>query len=94
MTTEAEFLEKLEAAHEFPGPYTFKLFGPNSPEFEGAAAEVIARHLPGVTPEFSARVSGKANHQCLTVVLEVASARMVMALYADFHEIQGLKMLM
>jgi putative lipoic acid-binding regulatory protein len=89
-----EYLAKLEALHEFPGPFTFKLFGPNAAEFAAAALAVVAKHLPEATPEVSSRLSGKAQHQCLTLVLEVDSAVRVADLYADFHQLDGLKMLM
>lgn len=94
MTSPTEFREKLEAAHEFPCNYTFKLFGPNEATFEQAAGAVVARHLPDVTPEVSSRKSSKANHQCLTMILPVVDAQQVMDIYADFHQIDGLKMLL
>ena len=93
-TTETEFREKLESAHEFPCDYTFKLFGPNEQTFADAAQAVVQKRLPGVTPEVSARVGSKSGHQCLTMVLPVADAQQVIDLYADFHKIDGLKMLM
>lgn len=94
MTTETEFLEKLEAAHEFPCKYTFKLFGPNEDRFVDDAKATAAKHLPDETPEVSVRVGSKGGHQSVTLVLEVQTAQQVVDLYADFHKIDGLKMLM
>jgi len=94
MTTEVEFKEKLEAAHEFPCNYTFKLFGPNEARFETDATAVVRRHLPDVKPQVSTRIGSKANHQCLTLILPVVDAQQVVDLYADFHRIDGLKMLL
>lgn len=94
MTDSAEFKEKLEAAHEFPCNYTFKLFGPNEPSFKEAALGTAKRHLPDVSPQTSSRVTGKANHQCLTMELPVLSAQQVVDLYEDFHKLDGLKMLL
>lgn len=94
MTDPEEFRQKLEAAHEFPCNYTFKLFGPNDSSFDDAAKAVVRRHLPDVTPQVSSRVSSKANHQCLTLILPVVSADKVIDMYADFHRLDGLKMLL
>lgn len=94
MKDTAEFKEKLEAAHEFPCNYTFKLFGPNEAGFNDAALATAKRHLPDVKPQVSSRVSTKANHQCLTLELPVISAQQVIDLYEDFHRIDGLKMLL
>ncbi len=95
MTTDTkEFKEKLEAAHEFPCNYTFKLFGPNDDVFNGAADDIVKRHLPGVKAQSSSRVSSKSNHQCRTLILPVISAQQIIDMYADFHKIDRLKMLL
>ena len=89
-----EYIAKLEAAHTFPGPYEFKLFGPNDDEFEAAVRDKVQENLPHGQPQYSKRTSGKDKHQCITVTAHVASAQKVVDLYAELHTIERLKMLM
>ena len=94
MVTREEFLEKLNLAHSFPCAYTFKLFGPNDEAFGIEVRSVLVKHLPAVQPSISNRPSSKANHQCITVVVDVPDAETVAAMYADFHSIDRLIMLL
>ena len=94
MTTEDEFREKLEALHQFPCAYTFKLFGPPEERFAEDALAIVEKHLPGTVVQQNSRASSSAKHRCLTLEFEVPSADAVIKLYADFHAVDGLKMLL
>lgn len=94
MTTHAELIEKLEAAHDFPCDYEFKLFGPNDDAFEAAARDKVQARFPGVEPDLSRRESAKANHQCITITLRVPDAETVVAFYAELRTIDRLKMML
>ena len=94
MATREEFLAKLNLAHPFPCPYTFKLFGPNDEAFGTEVRSVLVKHLPQAQPMVTRRPSARANHQCITVVVDVPDAETVAAMYADFHTIDRLKMLL
>ena len=88
------YKEKLEAAHTFPGPFTFKLFGPNGERFELEARRVLGQHLPNAKAQVSAHLSSKETYQCVTIVVDVPDADMVIDMYADFNAIDGLRMMM
>lgn len=89
-----EYKEKLEAAHAFPGPFTFKLFGPNGERFELDARQILSARLPGANAQVSAHLSSKETYQCVTIVADVPDADAVIDLYAEFNTIDGLKMMM
>lgn len=95
MSSERErFLQTLEAAHEFPGPYTFKIIGDNGPTLMDSAMAVVRSSLPRATPEVSVRESGKGNHQSITVIVEVPNAEVVHDIYASLKTLPGLRMLL
>lgn len=94
MGTRQQFLEKLNRAHDFPCAYTFKLFGPNDAAFGIEVRSVLVKHLPEAEPTVTQRPSAQANHQCITVVVDVPDAETVAAMYADFHIIDRMKMLL
>ena len=88
------FLEKLRAAHQFPGEYTFKLIGENTPTLVQCALVEIEKVLPGTEPQVSTRTSAKGNHQSLTLVFEVPDAETVQDLYQRFHALSVVRMML
>ncbi len=93
-TNEAEYIEKLNAAHEFPTMFTFKLIGKNDPEFEDGARDAIRTMYPDLEPSITRRESSKGRHVAVTVVMLVPNAEAVVALYRRFNALPGLHMLM
>lgn len=95
MTSEREqFVQTLEAAHEFPVRYTFKLIGDQGAGFEEEALALIRAALPGAEPEVSRRQSSQGRHEAVTMVVTVPSAEVVHDLYASFKPLPGLRMLL
>lgn len=88
------FIETLEAVHEFPGRYTFKLIGHNAPALQEGALEILRAELPGAEPEISRRESEKGKHVSVTLTVEVPSADLVHDLYVSFRKLPGMKVLL
>lgn len=86
--------ELLEATHEFPGPYTFKAFGPASEPFERAVVEAAAGVVAAERIRVSRRTSGTGRKVCVTLDVEVASADEVLAVYAALRAVPALAMLL
>lgn len=93
-TNEAEYIEKLNAAHEFPKMFTFKLIGKNAPAFEAGARDAVRAMYPDLDPTISRRESAQGRHVSLTVEMLVPNAEAVVALYRRFNALPGLHMLM
>lgn len=91
---EAEYLEKLREAHEFPGMFTFKLIGKTSASLEEGAREIIRSMYPDLEPSFTRRESSKGRHVSVTIEMLVPDAEAVVTLYRRFNELPGLHMLM
>ena len=88
-------LEALRAVHRFPGPYTFKAFGPNTDAF----TEQVLGRASGVVggPErvrIRVRPSRKGNHCCVTLVVQARSALQVQAIYEALRKTDDLVMLL
>lgn len=94
MADKQAFIDKLKAVHEFPGPYTFKIIGDNQPDLLHAVMDAVKARLPAANPEFSTRMSSGGRHQSITLILEVPDAESVSVLYAEFHALKGVRMLL
>jgi putative lipoic acid-binding regulatory protein len=88
------FLEQLRAAHEFPGPYIFKLIGDNSPVLLDSALEVLRSMIPSAEPSVSRRESSKGRHQSITLELRVEDAETVLLVYEQFRKLQGVRVML
>jgi putative lipoic acid-binding regulatory protein len=88
-----EFIEKLEEAHEFPGPYMMKVIGKNEPAFVALVLGVTRRVLDlDVDPEYSNRTTRSGRHVSVTLELTVESAVIVATLYEQMQTVDGLTM--
>lgn len=88
------FIEKLEAAHTFPCAYTFKLIGDAETQLRARALALIEASVEGADPSASVRESAKGNHVAVTIVAHMPDAETVARLYREFHELDGLAMLL
>jgi putative lipoic acid-binding regulatory protein len=94
VTERQQFLETLRAAHDFPTRYEFKLIGDNAPQLMDGALAVMRAALPEEEAEVSRRLSGKGNHQSITLVLRVPDAETVHSIYAELRELPGIRVLL
>jgi putative lipoic acid-binding regulatory protein len=87
-------IELLENAHEFPGPYMFKVIGK-------ADGNLLARTVAGVRmelgletdPPFRVRESVGGRHVAITLEPFVASATQVLAVYRRLKSTEGIMVL-
>ena len=84
-------LEKLNAAHNFPCRYEFKLLGVNSETFRNHARKVLSEHCPDVAYSARERASRKGTYVSLSITLCVENAEKVIELYQAFHRIPDIK---
>jgi uncharacterized protein len=91
---EHSFLEALRQAHEFPCRYTFKVIGENTTVFMARAIEVVRLVLPRAVPETSTRESRYGKAQSVTLVVEVPSAELVVAIHKGLGRIPGTKLVL
>ena len=75
------FREKLEAQHDFPGPYTFKFIIP-----EGKKDEVVARLPKG---ELSYKASSGKKYTSITLKATMKSSDEVIDIYTEVAKIEG-----
>ncbi len=94
MTTPAEdaqrLLALLEAQHDFPGEFTFKVIHHNEPGLAMTMVEAVCSATGIVRPpdEPRGRVSGGGRFASTTLELEVRTAQDVLDIYALLKEIE------
>lgn len=87
-------IELLEAAHEFPGRYMFKVIGRTENGFVGRAVAAVRDALSAaVDPPYSVRETAGGRHVSVTVEAEVQTAEDVLAVYRRVHQLVGLVVL-
>ncbi|TVR03984.1 MAG: DUF493 domain-containing protein [Deltaproteobacteria bacterium] len=95
MTRNMPSVERLEEVHTFPGPYTFKLFGPNDGTFTEQVRTAALRLVTDAAwIDQSVRPSSGGKHVCVTLDIQVESAHHVRAFYDDFGQIPNLRMML
>lgn len=95
MSDRNELLDKLNAVHEFPGDYVFKVIGTNSPEFISRVVQAAVIVL-GERADFSVstRESSGGKHQSVTLTVVVPQADDVLAIYDQLRVLEGVKFLL
>jgi len=90
MTGELPTLELLEARHNFPCPYTFKVIGKTGAGLEGRVAR-CAQDLLGLdeAPSTSVKTAAGGRHESVTVEPTCEGAQTVLDLYAALRNIDG-----
>ena len=87
-------LRLLEAYHEFPGEYTFKIIGPNGQEWQDAIRQAASGVLGDVGKCLQvSNHSRQGTYQSLTLTVHVESSQMVLKIYAALQKVPGVKML-
>lgn len=88
-------LESIEASHRFPGPFSFKIFGPMDQVFvDGIKAHVAPLLGDEGSYGFELRPSSKGNHCCVTLTMVADTSLDVQKLYDHLHDTPLLRMLL
>lgn len=94
-STYEESLRLLEDHHEFPGLYTFKIIGPNRPDWFSMIKESAECVLGPVGDclQPAAQSTGQ-RYQSLNLTIHVATATQVLEVYAVLKQVPEVKMLL
>lgn len=86
--------EVLEAAHDFPGQYTFKVIGKVEDGFVARVMVAVREELEVDTdPPFTLRQTPSGRHVAITLQPHVDSVYRVLAVYQRLCDVSGLVML-
>ncbi len=88
-----ESLRLLEACHEFPCRYTFKIIGPNRPDWFTSVRQAAENVLDAAELKVAGSSSGN-NYQSLSLEAHMENARQVMEVYAALKNVPEVKMLL
>lgn len=95
MKTHLPPLELLEATHQFPCPYTFKVIGEANERF---VQDVVGAVREGLTldfdPPYQSRESSGGRHIALTFEPVAESPEQVLAVYACIQQTEGVILLL
>lgn len=95
MSDRDSILDKLEDVHEFPGPYRFKVIGPNDDDFASRVIQsVLNASGPGAEPDVETRESSKGSHISLTVTITARSAEHVLDVYDVLQTLDDVKFIL
>lgn len=87
-------IELLEAQHDFPSSYTFKVIGKTDDGFVARVVAAVREELSmGSDPPFSLRQTPAGRHVAITLRPLVGSAYDVLAVYRRVRTVPGLVML-
>lgn len=88
-------LELLEARHNFPCVYTFKVIGKADGGFTSRIVSCVRDELNmEVDPQYSLRSTKNGNHVAITIEPECESAQKVLAIYSRLMGMDGVVMLL
>jgi putative lipoic acid-binding regulatory protein len=87
-------LDLLREHHTFPGPYTIKVVGENTPALLGRIQSVVGRITGDKNPKVKVRLSANGKHQAVSVTAQVPAAEDVMALYEALRRVAGVSLLL
>jgi len=87
--------ELLDATHDFPCRFTFKVIGRDESDFPGRTLHAVREVLElAGDPETSARRTANGKHVAVTIELEIDSAEQVLQVYARLQRLDGLELLL
>ncbi len=87
-------VEMLEAGHQFPGPYMFKVIGRTDNGFAARAVAAVRDELAyAVDPPFRTRETPGGRHVSVTLELTMQTAEQVRDVYRRLLKLSGLVIL-
>jgi len=88
-------VEVLEASHDFPCPFVFKVIGVAGDNFTGRIIACVRDELGiDVDPPFQIRNTKKGAHVSISLEPECDSAQKVLAIYSRLMGMEGVVMLL
>lgn len=88
-------IEILEASHDFPCSYTFKVIGVAGDNFTGRIIACVRDELGiNVDPPFSIRNTKNGKHVSISLEPECESPQKVIAIYSRLSGMEGVVMLL
>ena len=88
-------VDALESVHAFPGPYTFKVFGPGESSVMEDARSIALTHVESVEDvSLSTRASSRGTYVCVSLKMTVASAEMVREIYRALVRLESVRFLL
>jgi putative lipoic acid-binding regulatory protein len=88
-------IELLEATHQFPGPYMFKVIGRSENGFVARLVAAVREELEHDSdPPFGVRSAVGGRHLAVTLEPLVQSAQQVLAVYRRLRESAGVVMIL
>jgi putative lipoic acid-binding regulatory protein len=87
-------IELLEATHQFPGRYMFKVIGKSDHGFVARVVAAVRDELDEpADPPFRVRETAGGRHVAVTLTPTVQTAHQVLAVYRRVQKMAGLVML-
>jgi putative lipoic acid-binding regulatory protein len=88
-------IELLEATHQFPGPYTFKVIGRVENGFVARVVAAVRDELAQeVDPPYRFREAAGGRHVSVTLEPRIQNVHQVLAVYRRMRSVAGLVMLL
>lgn len=95
MSDRESTLQALSDCHSFPGPFTFRVIGENSPEFVARVVQAIVIALgTQAKPTIQLKESAHGKHQAIAASVEVGCAEHVLDVYAALKTVPGVRLLL
>ena len=87
-------IDLLEATHQFPGEYTFKVIGHLSNLFVARSVALMRQALDmEIDPPYTFRQTANGRFVAVTFQAPVESAEQVLEVYSHLRQVEGLIML-
>ena len=88
-------IEVLEANHEFPCVYTFKVIGAADGRFTSRVVSAVRDELKlDLDPPYTFRTTKNGNHVAITLEPKCETAQQVIAIYSRLTGMDGIVMLL
>jgi putative lipoic acid-binding regulatory protein len=95
VVSEDQSIQLLEAVHQFPGPYVFKVIGRVDNGFAARVVAAVRDELAGsADPPFRVRHTVGGRHVAVTLEPTVQTVHQILAVYRRIRRIPGLVMVM
>lgn len=90
-----DLIDRLNAVHNFPEDYEFKVIGPNDVAFVARVTQTVV-NVMGKDTDISLRTreSSSKNHLSVTVECKIEKAEQVIEIYSVLKQLEGVKFML